>query len=210
MLWNLDYRELNTLEKELEQLPPLHRVAFAASICERMLPNYSAFATEEGRGNPVVLRAALDEVWQILQGKLVDAETIHQLINNCEGLPPDEDDDGTYMYEASMTRTAICYVLSTCLEPTPQNVAKIARLVGDLLFEDIVIEREIANPNWRNKKSFDEQVNDVASHPFWVREVAKENEDLQRLKAIKTLDQKFIKWLRTSFDNGGKSLLDLS
>jgi hypothetical protein len=41
--------------------------------------------------------------------------------------------------------------LSASLEPTPQNIAKIARLAGDLIFETIVIEREIANPHWNHR-----------------------------------------------------------
>jgi hypothetical protein len=39
----MDFFEFDPLEKELEDLPGLHRVAFAAACCERMVPNYSAF-----------------------------------------------------------------------------------------------------------------------------------------------------------------------
>lgn len=63
---NLNFYEFDALEKELEGLPPLHRVAFAASCCERLLPNYNAFYFLENWGDPSVLRTALNEVWQIL------------------------------------------------------------------------------------------------------------------------------------------------
>lgn len=180
MLWNLDCRKLHILEKELEELSAFHRLAFAASIGERLLPNYSAFAKEEGFDNPIVLRAGLDEVWQIIQGKPINIQKVRQLIQDCENLPPTEDDDGRYMYEASMTRAGIVYILSASLEPTSQNIAEIARLVGDLIFETIIIEYEIANPgvSWNHKKSLDEQLKDVANHSYWLREIAKENIDL--------------------------------
>ena len=63
---NLHFFDLDTLEKELKKLPHLHRVAFATSICERMLPIYNAFCRMENWGDPSVLRKALDEIWQIL------------------------------------------------------------------------------------------------------------------------------------------------
>ena len=66
---NMHFFEFDTLEQQLENLPGLHRVAFAAACCERMLPNYSAFCRMYDLGNPSVLRNALDEVWEILQGK---------------------------------------------------------------------------------------------------------------------------------------------
>ncbi|OYD99067.1 hypothetical protein CDG77_03140 [Nostoc sp. 'Peltigera membranacea cyanobiont' 213] len=50
----------------------------------------------------------------------------------------------------------------------------------------------------------------VSNHPFTVREMAKQSEDLQRLRETPTLTGEFLQWLRTSSKNGGKSLLDLS
>ncbi len=58
--------------------------------------------------------------------------------------------------------------------------------------------------------SYLEHKKEIASHPFVVREKAKQNEDFQQLKEVETLDRDFLEWLCTSFDNGGKSLLDLS
>ncbi|MFB2919332.1 MULTISPECIES: DUF416 family protein [Aerosakkonema] len=78
----LEFDDLEALEKELEGLPPLHRVAFAASICERLLPNYDVFYREEAWGDPSILRTALDEVWQILQGKPLDEPKINQLMDD--------------------------------------------------------------------------------------------------------------------------------
>lgn len=77
---NLRFYDFETLEKELEGLPGLHRIAFAAACCERLLPNYNAFAREESWGAPFIFRNALNEIWQILQGKPVDVATIQQLL----------------------------------------------------------------------------------------------------------------------------------
>ena len=65
---NLNFFDLETLKQELEKLPQLHRMAFAASICEKMLPNYYAFYRMENWGDPSVQRKVLDEIWQHLAG----------------------------------------------------------------------------------------------------------------------------------------------
>lgn len=209
MPWNLYYSERNIIEKELKLLSPLHRLAFAASICERFLGNYSAYVKENGHGNPIVLRNALDEAWLVVQGNSANAETINRLIEDCEALPPDEDDDGTYMYEASMTCSAICYMLSACLEPTPQNIAQVAYMAKDIVFETIEVERDIANPGCSENMTFDEMKKDAANHPFWIKEAAKQNNDFQKLKEVKILDQKFIESFRKSCVSDGKSMIDL-
>ncbi|BAY87334.1 hypothetical protein NIES267_68560 [Calothrix parasitica NIES-267] len=209
MPWNLYYSERNILEKELEQLSSLHRLAFAASICERFLPNYSAFAKENGLGNPMVLRNALDEAWLVVQGNSANAEKINKLIQNCKVLPPDEDHEETYKYEASMTCGVICYMLSACLEPTPQNVAQVAYMAEDIIFETIEVERDIANPGCSTNMTFDEMEKDAANHRFWIKEAAKQNLDFQKLEEVKTLDQKFIESFRKSCVDDGKSMIDL-
>ncbi|HAG81307.1 MAG TPA: hypothetical protein DCL61_09060, partial [Cyanobacteria bacterium UBA12227] len=75
---NHQFFEFDTLAQELEGLSPIHRVAFAAACCERMLPNYNTFCRQVDWGDPSVPRKALDEVWQILQGKPASAVRVEQ------------------------------------------------------------------------------------------------------------------------------------
>ncbi len=49
----------------------------------------------------------------------------------------------------------------------------------------------------------------IACHPLAVREMAKQSKDLRFLKQAEKLNPDFVEWLRTSFDNDGKSLIDL-
>ena len=202
---DLDYRKLPILEKPLEEFTPEHRLAFGASMCERLLPNYSVFVRNQ-KGDTSLVRSALDQVWKIVLNQQVDAIKLKGLIDVCEALQPEEDDEGLYIYEASMTLTAIQYLLQACLDSS-QNIIKIDGIIGDILFEFIFIEKDIANQGWHEEISFDQQLNEIASHPLVVREMAKQSEDLQRLKEIDTLDRELIEQLRTS--NEGKSVLDL-
>ena len=47
----MQFFEFDTLRIELNKLPLLHQVAFAASICERLLPSYNVFCRLDLIGN---------------------------------------------------------------------------------------------------------------------------------------------------------------
>jgi|JI7StandDraft_1071085.scaffolds.fasta_scaffold113119_2 uncharacterized protein len=203
---------LDSIKAQIEELSPLHRIAFAASCCERLLPNYYVFAREEGQGNPLILRDALDEVWQILQGKSFEMETIQLLIINCQEaiVPGDYVLESRYSAESHLAVAAISNTLKACLnEDNIEAIAKVIKVVGDTIFGFLDIEKEITEPDWL-QKSWKVQVEEISNHPFTLREIAKQNEDLQHLKEVETLERDFLEWLRTSFDNDGRSLIDVS
>lgn len=206
---NLEFGNLEVLEQELDKIPPLHRVAFTASICERLLPNYNAFAREADWGDPLVLRNALDEVWLILQGNDADVAKIRQLIEDCADAVPDSNEvGGGYCFEAQEAAMAVYGTLRLYLNPTPQLAIYVAERVKDTLFTFVDwVEASKDLSTWE-EKNFQEQMKVIVSHPLVVRELAKEWEDLQRLKELDTLDREFLEQLRTS--NDGKSVLDLS
>ena len=208
---NMHFFEFDTLEKELENLPGLHRVAFAAACCERMLPNYSAFCRMYDFGNPSVLRNALDEVWEILQGKPVEPVKIYQLIEpfHSQDVVPDSLDFGGDSYEAVEAMDAICKTLTACIESTTEMIVLVAKCARTTIESYITYLNE--SGNFCSGRNGEEQFcSEIDSHPFALREMAKEAEDLQRLKETETLNRDFLEWLRTSSHNNGKSLIDLS
>ncbi len=69
---SLEYLELDSLETEIQKLPHPHQLAFTASICERLLPNYEIFARESSWDTALLLRTSLDEVLLLLEGKPLD------------------------------------------------------------------------------------------------------------------------------------------
>lgn len=208
---NLDFYNLDVLEKELEKLPPLHRIAFAASICERMLPIYNVFSQQEGWGDPTSLRIALDEVWEVLQAKPVDEAKIRQLIDDCENAAPHSDYvmQSRYDFEAQLTCSAIRSTLEACIDCNSQHFIDVMEFVRDIINGFLTSRKDDADPHWY-KKSLQEQEEYVSSHALAKQEIAKEQEDLQRLKEVETLDQDFLESLRASFNNSGRSLIDLS
>lgn len=208
---NMHFFEFDTLEQELEKLHVFHRVAFAAACCERILPNYNAFCRMYDFGDPSVLRNALDEVWEILQGKQIDELRIEQLINNCgsDNIAPDSLDFGSDSYKSIQVLDAICKTLRACGEPTTRKILTVVEHARNTIEFCVAWEDESFNISWENdgEEKFTEA---IACHPLAVQEMAKEAEDLQRLKETETLDRDFLEGLRTSFNNDGKSSLDLA
>lgn len=211
---NLPFFDLNALEQELKELPHLHRVAFAAAICERMLPNYNAFSHMENWGDPFVPRKALDEIWQILQGEPAEVTKVHQLRQECgcEGVFPDSDEfcDSYYLFEAQETLFAIRATLLAFLDSDLQNIIQVVKCARFNTIESFIYARDKSFQASPNKDELEVVALAIANHPLAVRELAKENEDLQRLKEAKTLDYDLLEWLRTSFNNDGKSIIDAS
>jgi uncharacterized protein YjaG (DUF416 family) len=208
---NLEFYDLNALKQELKALSPLHRIVFAASICERLLPNYNAFCRMENWGDPSVLRKALDEIWQVvLQGKSIDVVQIHQFQEDLNRVCPDSESDDVcdacYLFEAQQAVFAIDYTLIACLEPGLQHIIQVVQCVRFHTIEAFIEEKDESFKASQYENEFEA----IANHPMAVREMAKENEDLQRLKEVEALEPEFLEWLRTSFDNGGRSLIDLS
>ncbi|AFZ28095.1 hypothetical protein Cylst_6127 [Cylindrospermum stagnale PCC 7417] len=210
---NFNFFEYDTLEEELKQIPTQHQLAFAASICERLIPNYKAFCQNlvEPWGNPSVPKEALDEVWQILAGKPLDPVLISQLRDECgqDDIFPDDLDFGDDCYEAQETLIAIRAILAACIEPDLQLIIEVAKHARNIIEAYIPYKDE--NFKLTLEKDGEEKFYEsIANHPFAVREIAKQTEDLQRLKVIQTLDKFFLEWLRTSSENCGKSLIDLA
>ncbi|MEH2136433.1 DUF416 family protein [Nostoc sp.] len=256
---NLKYGEFDILEQGLEALPPMHQVAFAAACCERLFPNYGIFLREikaQGWNGNDPIREALDEIWEFLAGKKIDAARFRELLSNCEEYPYEYENEETP--EGQRGAWIVSETIKLCLEQTPQKIILVAKEIDGTLYiyidylrcesedensQDIsheqLLQLQIRLNRTRKQTisvvkqihetlfeyidylcqcedeysadiSHEELVEIVSNHSFTVREMAKQSEDLQRLRETCTLTPEFLQWLRTSSQNGGKSLLDLS
>jgi uncharacterized protein len=127
---------------ELGGLPEPHLVAFAGSVCERLLPNYVAWSTLVSWGDPALLRRALDRLWEGLAGADVPTEEIRALIDAAGAVAPDADDfpDSAAALDAA---AAICAALEACVGNTLDHAASVAATAGDTIdaaFELIPVE----------------------------------------------------------------------
>ncbi|MEH2077698.1 MAG: DUF416 family protein [Nostoc sp.] len=256
---NLKYGEFDILEQELKALPSMHQVAFAAACCERLFPNYGIFwreIKEQGWDEQDPIRETLDEIWEFLAGKKIDAVKFRELLSNCEEYPYDYENQETP--EGQRGAWIVCETIELCFEHITQQIILVAKERDETLFmhidylryesEDensqeisheqllqleirlarttqqaISVVKEIhetlfeyidylyqSEDEYSADISHEQLVEIVSNHPFTIREMAKQSEDLRRLRETRTLTSEFLQWLRTSSENGGKSLLDLS
>jgi|GEM_PF-1634810 len=209
---NLNYNSLESLQRDFLQLPRFHQIVFSASCCERLLPNYYAFSRQEGRGNYSLLRTGLDTVWNILLGQFCNIEEIaNQLKNNCIDSVFSEEiiPKSPYSYEAELAALAVHSTIELFIKDNNLELQVMPLICTvDTVTEHVRILKEINDPNWENK-SYEDRDKEVFNHPFVVREITRQREDLQKLKKTKELNSDFVESIRNSFDNNGKSLIDL-
>ncbi|MBP0011484.1 DUF416 family protein [Roseofilum sp. Belize Diploria] len=205
----LEFFEFENLEFILENLSPFHKVAFSASICERMLPIYEIFSQEEGLGDPEILRNSLDEIWKILHGKPAEVEQINTFLKKCEQEVIDSESitKSQFDLEPTLAIEALCTTLESCLEPTTKRAIRVACCVTNAIFAFFQVRQEEADLSWE-EKSFIEQKEFIINHQLVQQEIQKQEEDLQCLQDSKTLDKELLEWLQNSSSN--KCIVDLS
>src|SRR5690349_954304 len=88
--------EPDAVEQRVTAMPAAARLAFAACLCERMLPAFKAFSDATGWGDPRVLRSCIDIVWRQAHALAQDAYAIppevRSLISACDAQAPDTED----------------------------------------------------------------------------------------------------------------------
>lgn len=181
----------------LRSVPAMHRAAFVASCAERLFPNYVAFSRETGWGKPRLLREALDAVWDHLCGKTLSSLDAKAFISKVDKAIPDTEDFQTVLVSFALDAgVAIVEALKSCFDGDVQHGLDAAVSATDTV--DMYIQE---SENLQLAGSELEKY--IAKHPLMVRELQKQESDLEKLRNSPSLDLKLIAELRVS--NGGRS-----
>lgn len=197
-MWTFDE---SSLLQELRTLPVLHRVAFASSCCERLLPNYRAFVSLENWGDPDLLRQALDEVWNFLRGSTIDADRAQALMHACEAVAPDTDMFQSFLTSAAQNAAAaVTYTLECCLDGDAER----ATLVGSLADETIYMYLNVVNDPDTQPHIADPAFDAwLLQAPLRIAELEKQRQDIALLKANAILNSDLLEDLRRSSSISG-------
>jgi uncharacterized protein len=184
------------LANELSTLPKTHRLAFAASCAERLFPNYAAFSQKTNWGDTKVLREALDEVWGILSGKVVEKERIAKLMALCDQVTPDTEDFDSIDASLALDATNAVYTMLMCVtDCTVQKAVEVASYARDTV--DMSVQ-ELENMDY-NDPHFEKK---ILQHPLMAKELKKQRGDLFVLKKVASLSWDIIQKLRNSSVEG--------
>lgn len=189
--------DLNHLVKELDRLPKMHRVAFAASCCERMLPNYRAFSAMEQWGDFNLLRKALDDVWRWLKGDPLSQEYVINLADKCYAVAPDADDFSSLFTSSALDAVgSIVETLWCCVDGDARRAADVGSNANDTIDMYIQVRDGLdpADPAIEEK---------IQADPLMIEELEKQAADIGALGAIDSLTSDFLDSLRHSSESIG-------
>lgn len=193
----------SALMERLKKLDSKRQLAFGALCCERLLPNYLAFQQDTGWGDIAPVREALDCVWSFLDDQELDTDEIRNAIAFCESsVPNSEEFSSLYVTSAQDACFAVCNILDYLIE---SNVAKIVQAATyatdtvDLCVQEIE-SLEPVDPQLEQK---------ILMHHFMQRELRQQEEDLKAIELTPALSREFLTERKSSWDNNGRSNLDL-
>jgi uncharacterized protein YjaG (DUF416 family) len=193
------------LEEELLSLAAECRVAFAASCCERMLPNYQAFSLTEGWGDYASLRGALDTVWSWLGGEQ-PPEPVQELARRCGELAPDtEEFTSLFVSAAGDAAAAVSYTLECCLDGDAARAATVGRLAAESVYMYLLTVNDPLTDAHAADPSFEREMKGA---PLMRAEVGKQRADLDALKSLDRLDSEILQGLLESSARSGISPLE--
>lgn len=188
------------LKRDLDRLPRAHRVAFAAACCERLLPNYSAFAGEVRWGKPETLRAALDAIWDVLGGGTFDRGEIARHIEQCDAVIPDTEKFDTSSVSAALDAgNAVVETLRSLLDGDSQRIVDVASFCRDTV--DMYIQ-DRDQLDYNGDPLFETK---ISEDPLMQRELARQSATLSELSRNTVLDGATLKRLRDESADGGRS-----
>lgn len=183
------FSEKRTLEA-LCKLEPHQQIAFGASCCERMLPNYETFAREVGWRDARPLRNALDVAWDACASQYLPEAVLRELLSRCDDCAPDSADfTSLYTSSAQDAVFAICSLLDFLLEGDVNRIVSIPRFSTDSV-DLIVQEREAMDPRDPLRESR------ILGHPLMQQELARQQRDLEDASRIRRGDRAALLALR--------------
>jgi len=181
-----------TLYMKIDGLSLLHKIAFGASCCERLLPNYKLFVDNEGWGDFSYLENTLDKLWSYVSGRQITLNEVEILSKKCYELTPDSEDFGSVLVSYAIDAgVAVFETLLCCLDNEAQHLVDIASVSRDAV--DLFIqERDHMN---YSDLDFEEK---ILADSLMQKELYKQLNDLELLKNNQQLDSQFLTKFRAT------------
>lgn len=166
----------NYIKEHLKSLEHFHRLAFCASCCERLLPNYSKFIDVENWGDRAFFRSTLDEIWLIISGIEIPVDSVRLMLQKCSDVTPDSKDfNSIYVSFAIDAGSAIYETLMYYLDKDIQHIVNVAGSSRDTV--DMYIQ-ERDNMDYNDP----ELEQKIAHDPLMIQEIKRQVDDLSILK----------------------------
>lgn len=193
----------NSLKARLVKLDTTQQITFGVLVCERLLPNYTAFQHDTGWGDVAPIRKALDFVWSTLESKSIDTQTVKIITESCETVAPgSEGFKSLYVSFAQDACFAACNLMDYILKNDVDKIIQVATYAIDSV-DLYVQEVESISPNDPKLEQ------KILNHRLMQRELAQQKINLMDIEQASSLNLNFLGKLKQSWNNEGKSNLDI-
>lgn len=181
-----------------------HGVAFAADCCERMIDSYAFFSEHAKWGNAARLREFLDAVWDnCISVNTTEAE-LKEMLESCVSLVPDSKDFQDYFAEAAQDAcSAVHSSIFFLLEGNAQGLLCVVNAAlgpvdtwADVQEGDFDEEGKWISKGGLVNVHAPDYWDTLRRKPTIQRELHRQQECLDMLRAIGDLDEKTVGLLR--------------
>lgn len=191
------------LQARLTRLDRKQRLAFGASCCERLLPNYSAFQQDTGWGDIFPVRRALDFVWSFLYRESIDLEDAERITAACEAVAPSSDDfESLYVTAAQDACFAVCSLVDCLRQDDVERIVQVATYATDSV--DLYVQEV------ENMAANDPQLEQkILAHRLMQRELSTQEQTLALIEQSPSVSSELLDQIKALWNNEGRSNLDL-
>lgn len=183
------------LKKELDAFSNLQKLAFAASCCERLLPNYAKFQNEENWGDFERLQETLNKIWKMVEKNRITNKEAKELEGKWELVIPDtEDFDSSFTSAALDAATSIYELVMFCSDYSISRILDISTFSLDTVDRHV---QDLLNVDYSDPNCEEE----ISVHPLMVRELQAQFNVIEILKNTTVIDSHLISQLRNQKGN---------
>lgn len=193
------------LKKKSQQLGYTPSLAFAASCCERSLPNYDAFSRQERWGDSKILKEALDLVWwHVVTRNPSNKSQVEPLSKAIDAVTPDTENFESPLTSAALdAANSVAEALDYTLDRNVDRIVTISSLARDTI--DLFVQRRDSLDSSRS--DFEGK---IASDPLMIAELEKQQLDITILESGQNLTPEFWRLFRQRTAHAGRSNLGIS
>jgi uncharacterized protein len=173
------------LSARLNQLTFDKSLIFTVCCCERMLPNFEAFAVDAKLKNSHVLRDIVDRIWELVAVKL-DKLDFSKPIKELNKLHIDDDEnDSVFTHLAQDTVSAVLNVLQMCVTGDHNLALRVAKSALDSIDDYLQTVNTPFTDNFPDEVIPTEWIVDA---PLFRHEIRAQERDLSMLESLQTID----------------------
>lgn len=188
------------LPARLAELPRRAQIAYGASCCSRMIPNYEAFSAEVVWGDPQALHRAMGLAWVAAIQNKTPAADLDEMVEKVVANSPDTENFRSLLTSAALdAAVAASELLQFLKDSQVMHLVTIATLSRDTIYMACEL-------GWNEKNS----ASPIPADLLFGNELQRHENDLEMLKTNHNAGSSFYEHFRGMVFSASRSNLEVS